>query len=47
VIELYDYERDPQETTNIAPEHPEVVAELRHILAKQPEAKPQLAARAR
>ncbi|MGC3966105.1 MAG: sulfatase-like hydrolase/transferase [Pirellulales bacterium] len=42
VIELYDYQNDPQETKNIAAEQPSVVAELRAILAKQPEAKPQI-----
>jgi iduronate 2-sulfatase len=47
VIELYDYERDPQETVNLASQQPEVVAELRQILAKQPEARPQLRASAR
>jgi iduronate 2-sulfatase len=42
VYELYDYQADPAETKNIASEQPEVVAQLRAILAKQPEAKPQL-----
>ena len=42
IIELYDYENDPQETKNIAAEKPEIVAKLRAILAtKYPEAKPQ------
>lgn len=41
VIELYDYQADPAETKNLAAEQPEVVAKLRGILAKQPEAKPQ------
>jgi len=41
VLELYDYQDDPQETRNLAGERPEVVAELRAILAAQPEAKPQ------
>ena len=40
-IELYDYRTDPQETRNLANEHPKVVAKLRALLAKQPEAKPQ------
>ena len=41
-LELYDYVDDPGETRNLASARPEVVAELRAILAKQPEAKPQL-----
>jgi len=41
-FELYDYETDPLETKNIAMDQPEVLAELRGILAKQPEAKPQI-----
>ncbi len=41
-LELYDYETDPQETKNLAGEQPEVVANLRAILAKHPEAKPQI-----
>ena len=41
-FELYDYETDPGETKNLAAEQPEVVARLRAILAKQPEAKPQI-----
>ena len=44
VLELYDYEADPDETKNLAPDQPEVVAKLRAILSKQPEAKPQLKA---
>lgn len=40
-IELYDYEMDPAETKNLAGEKPEIVAMLRAILAKHPEAKPQ------
>ncbi|NLF70938.1 MAG: sulfatase-like hydrolase/transferase [Candidatus Anammoximicrobium sp.] len=39
-LELYDYETDPEETQNLAASQPEVVARLRAILAKQPEAKP-------
>jgi iduronate 2-sulfatase len=42
VCELYDYEADPEETKNVAAEKPEVVAQLRALLAKQPEAKPQV-----
>ena len=42
-LELYDYEKDPLETKNLAAEQPEVVARLRAMLAKLPEAKPQIA----
>lgn len=38
-LELYDYVRDPQETKNLAIEQPEIVKQLRAILAKYPEAK--------
>jgi iduronate 2-sulfatase len=41
VLELYDYATDPEETKNLASEKPQVVSQLRAILAKQPEAKPQ------
>ena len=41
-LELYDYEKDPLETKNLAAEQPEVVARLRAMLAKLPEAKPQI-----
>jgi iduronate 2-sulfatase len=41
-LELYDYETDPLETKNLATTQPEVVAQLRALLAKQPEAKPQI-----
>jgi iduronate 2-sulfatase len=41
-LELYDYETDPQETKNLATEKPEVVKDLRAMLAKYPEAKPQV-----
>jgi iduronate 2-sulfatase len=37
-LELYDYEVDPLETRNLASEQPEVVAKLRAILARHPEA---------
>ncbi|MEQ1825564.1 MAG: sulfatase [Pirellula sp.] len=37
-LELYDYERDPHETKNLAAEMPEVVKQLRETLAKYPEA---------
>ncbi|WP_254508077.1 sulfatase-like hydrolase/transferase [Anatilimnocola floriformis] len=40
-LELYDYAKDPLETENIAADRPAVIAELRKILATQPEAKPQ------
>jgi iduronate 2-sulfatase len=42
ILELYDYEADPDETKNLAAEQPEVVAKLRAILANEPEAKPQM-----
>jgi iduronate 2-sulfatase len=41
VLELYDYESDPHETKNLAADKPDVVTNLRSILATQPEAKPQ------
>jgi iduronate 2-sulfatase len=44
ILELYDYESDPGETKNLAGERPEVVNELRAILDKQPEARPQVKA---
>jgi iduronate 2-sulfatase len=47
VLELYDYEADPAESKNLAAEQPETVAQLRSILAKHPEAKPQIRPRAR
>jgi iduronate 2-sulfatase len=40
-LELYDYQSDPQETKNLAAAQPEVVARLRALLTKEPEAKPQ------
>jgi iduronate 2-sulfatase len=43
-LELYDYHTDPLETKNLAAEQPEVVAKLRALLAKHPEAKPQISA---
>jgi iduronate 2-sulfatase len=43
ILELYDYQEDPEESRNLAGERPEVVAELREILAAEPEAKPQVA----
>jgi len=41
-LELYDYESDPLETRNLAAEQPAVAAQLRAMLVKHPEAKPQL-----
>jgi len=41
-LELYDYETDPLETKNLAASQPEVVAQLRSILAEQSEARPQI-----
>ncbi len=43
-LELYDYQTDPDETKNLAGERPEIVASLRAVLARQPEAKPQVRA---
>ncbi|MCS7236786.1 MAG: sulfatase [Thermoguttaceae bacterium] len=40
VYELYDYAIDPEERENLASKLPEVVRELRQILARHPEAKP-------
>lgn len=40
VIELYDYQTDPHETRNLAPEQPDVVNQLRGVLARRPEARP-------
>jgi iduronate 2-sulfatase len=42
--ELYDYEKDPLEMANIAGSNPEVLAKLQAILARQPEAVPQIRA---
>ena len=42
-FELYDYQEDPLETKNVAASHPQVVAELRAVLAGLPEARPQAA----
>jgi iduronate 2-sulfatase len=41
-LELYDYLEDPLETKNVAPSRPLVVADLRAILARLPEAQPQV-----
>ena len=47
VFELYDYRSDPAETKNLAAEQPEVVADLRKLLATHPEAKPQIPGKAK
>jgi len=41
-LELYDYQSDPGETKNLAASQPQVVAKIRAVLARQPEAKPQI-----
>ena len=41
-LELYDYETDPLETKNLAASQPEVISRLRAMLAKLPEARPQI-----
>ena len=41
IMELYDYQVDPDETRNLAAEQPEIVSQLRALLAAQPEPKPQ------
>ena len=46
ILELYDYVADPEETKNLANSQPVVVARLQALLAKQPEAKPQVRAAA-
>lgn len=46
LLELYDYQTDPDETKNLAAEQTQVVAQLRAMLATQPEAKPQIHAAA-
>ena len=38
--ELYDYQVDPLETKNLAPDRPELVAQLRKFLDTHPQAKP-------
>ena len=45
ILELYDYETEPDETKNVAAEQPEVIAKLQAILATYPEAKPQISAK--
>lgn len=39
-LELYDYQEDPTEKQNLAARKPEIVKELRAILARHPEAEP-------
>jgi iduronate 2-sulfatase len=43
-LELYDYEADPAETKNLAADRPEVISQLRAMLARHPEARPQIGA---
>jgi iduronate 2-sulfatase len=43
-LELYDYASDPEETRNLAADQPEVVSRLRALLARRPEARPQVRA---
>ena len=38
-LELYDYQTDPEETKNLADSQPEIVKQMRGILARHPEAK--------
>jgi iduronate 2-sulfatase len=44
-LELYDYEKDPQEIGNLASAQPEIVHKLQAFLSTQPEAKPQIRAK--
>lgn len=44
-FELYDYQTDPLEHHNLAPEQPEQLARLKARLATHPEAKPQITAK--
>src|SRR5262249_30518787 len=46
VLELYDYEADPGENKNLAADEPAVVAQLRAMIDRDPEAKPQLHSKA-
>ena len=41
-LELYDYQTDPLETKNLAATQPEVVSRMRAMLARLPEARPQI-----
>ncbi|MEZ6122293.1 MAG: sulfatase-like hydrolase/transferase [Planctomycetaceae bacterium] len=43
--ELYDYEKDPLETVNLAAQQPQVLKSLQDILAQHPEAKAQISAK--
>jgi iduronate 2-sulfatase len=45
-FELYDYEKDPAESRNLASTEPDLVKKLDALLTSQPEAKPQITARA-
>jgi hypothetical protein len=31
-MELYNLEKDPRETRNVASEHPEIVSKIKHIM---------------
>ena len=44
--ELYDYQTDPLETVNIVDQQPQVLFGLKAILAKHPEARPQISVKA-
>ncbi|MCB1210413.1 MAG: sulfatase-like hydrolase/transferase [Verrucomicrobiales bacterium] len=44
--ELYDYQDDPLETKNLAAAMPDVITEMRALLASHPEAKPQIKVKA-
>ncbi|RYD74710.1 MAG: hypothetical protein EOP84_19465 [Verrucomicrobiaceae bacterium] len=46
LFELYDYEADPAETKSLAADQSEVVAQLRAILDKHPEARLQISGNA-
>jgi len=43
IYELYDYQQDPLETVNIADQNPQVLEQLKGILASHPDPKPQVA----
>lgn len=47
ILELYDYRNDPLEKKNISAEDPATVKVLREILARYPEAKPQVKVKAK
>jgi iduronate 2-sulfatase len=42
-FELYDYQKDPMETKNVAANEPRVLKKLQSLIAAQPEAMPQIA----